>query len=240
MTLSPQAAALRLFDESEFRYREAMPRQSRAVETRQKIIDAAVGLFADKGYGETGLNDLTARAGVTTGAFYYHFSSKEALATAIMDQGWPKALDVVTRCLQPPSPGLENVIVMTFALSDLMKQDKSVWVANHLNQAFGQLSEEGRRVFEDHAATFIDRLAAAVRGTDLNDGTTPEQVGSMVWITLHGCHLLSDAMDDSVIDRLRESWSLLLRSIVPDESLPYFKRFLSRTASEYDSASAAS
>lgn len=67
-----------------------MPRQPRAVETRQKIIDAAVELFAEKGYAETGLNDLTARAGVTTGAFYYHFTSKEALATAIMDQGWPR------------------------------------------------------------------------------------------------------------------------------------------------------
>lgn len=62
----------------------------------------------------------------------------------------------------------------------------------------------------------------------------------MVWITLHGCHLLSDAMNDSVIDRLRESWSLLLRAIVPDESRPYFKRFLSSTASQYDPASAAS
>lgn len=217
-----------------------MPSQSRAVETRQKIIDAAVELFAEKGYGDTGLNDLTARAGVTTGAFYYHFSSKEVLATAIMDQGWPKALDVVTRCLQSPSPGLENVIVMTFALSAMMKRDKSVWVANHLNQAFGQLSEEGRRVFEDHAATFIENLAAAVRGSDLNDGVTPEQVGSMVWITLHGCHLLSDAMDDDVIDRLTDSWSLLLRAIVPEESQRYFRQFLARTAAQYDAASAAS
>lgn len=216
-----------------------MPRQPRAVETRQNIIDAAVELFAEKGYAETGLNDLTARAGVTTGAFYYHFNSKDVLARAIMDQGWPRALEVVKRCLGSPAPGLENVIVMTFALSSMMKRDRLVWVANHLNQAFGQLSEEGRRVFEDHAATFIDELAAAVRDSDLRDEVTPEQVGSMVWITLHGCHLLSDAMDDNVIDRLHESWSLLLRSIVPDQSLPYFRNFLERTAAQFDPASKA-
>lgn len=211
-----------------------MASQLRAVETRQKIIDAAVALFATKGYAETGLNDLTSRAKVTTGAFYYHFSSKDALATAIMDQGWPRALDVVTKCLDSPAPGLENVIVMTFSLSAMMKRDRLVWVANHLNQAFGQLSEEGRRIFEDHAATFIDRLAFAVRDSDLRDEVTPEQVGSMVWITLHGCHLLSDAMADNVIARLYDSWSLLLRSIVPDASLPYFRKFLKRTAAEFD------
>lgn len=54
-----------------------------------------------------------------------------------------------------------------------------------------------------------------------------------------GCHLLSDAMDDNVIDRLHESWSLLLRSIVPDQSLPYFRNFLERTAAQFDPASKA-
>lgn len=43
--------------------------QSRAEATRQRIIDAAVILFAENGYADTGLNDITAAAKVTTGAF---------------------------------------------------------------------------------------------------------------------------------------------------------------------------
>ncbi len=207
--------------------------QARASATRQKIIDTAVELFTDYGYGETGLKDLVEQAGTTTGAFYYHFSSKEALARAIMEQGWPKAVKVLQECLDSPNPGLERVILMSFSLSSLLKQDKSVWVANHLNQAFGQLSEQGRKEFKDHAEEFIRRVAAAVRPEDIRPGITPEDVGNMVWITIHGCHLLSDALFDDVIDRLKRSWHMLLRSMVPDDSLDYFERFMARTASEY-------
>ena len=71
--------------------------QSRAEATRQRIIDAAVILFAENGYADTGLNDITAAAKVTTGAFYYHFASKESVANAIIREGWPKAVEVLER-----------------------------------------------------------------------------------------------------------------------------------------------
>ena len=210
-----------------------MPTQARAEVTRQKIIDAAVELFTDHGFSETGLNDITRRAEITTGAFYYHFGSKEALAAAIIQQGWPKALKVFTECIDSRSPGLENVIVMTFALSDLLKRDKSVWIANHLNGALGQLSEEGRRGFRDRATTFVDRVARSVRPADLRDDVTPETIGNMVWITVHGCHLLSDALMDNVFARLLESWRMMLPAMVPAGSLPYFEQFLARTAAQF-------
>jgi AcrR family transcriptional regulator len=208
--------------------------QARAAATRQRIIDAAVELFTDHGFAETGLNDITGRAEITTGAFYYHFTSKEALATAIVQQGWPKALEVFTRCIGSPSPGLENVIVMTFSLSDLMKRDKSVWIANHLNQALGQLSEDGRRGLRERATTFVEGVASSLRRSDVRDDVTLDAVGNIVWITVHGCHLLSDAMMDSVFNRLTDSWRMLLPSIVPAGSLAYFEQFLMRTAAQFE------
>jgi AcrR family transcriptional regulator len=210
-----------------------MPVQNRAAATRQKIIDAAVELFTDYGFAETGLNDITNCAGVTTGAFYYHFKSKEALAAAIIQQGWPKAWQVFTACTNSPSPGLENVIVMTFSLSELMKRDKSVWIANHLNGALGQLSEEGRRGFRKRATTFVNGVADSIPRSDIRDDVTPEAVGNMVWITVHGCHLLSDAMMDNVFTRLAESWRMVLPAMVTEESLPYFRQFLARTTTQF-------
>lgn len=211
-----------------------MPPQSRATATRQKILDAAVELFTDHGFSETGLNDIAGRAGITTGAFYYHFGSKEDLATTIIQQGWPKAWEVFTACTNSPSPGLENVIVMTFSLSDLMKRDKSVWIANHLNGALGQLSEEGRNGFRQRATTFVNGVASSIRRSDIRDDITPETVGNMVWISVHGCHLLSDAMIDNVFSRLAESWRMMLPAMVPQESLSYFKQFLARTAAQFE------
>ncbi len=61
--------------------------QGKAAATRQRITEAAAELFAERGYAETGLSDITAQAAVTTGAFYDHFTSKEAVARAIVREG---------------------------------------------------------------------------------------------------------------------------------------------------------
>ncbi len=49
---------------------------------RQKLLDAAVSLIRTKGYASTTLDDLCDEAGVSKGAFFHHFKSKEALGIA--------------------------------------------------------------------------------------------------------------------------------------------------------------
>ena len=63
-----------------------MVMQARAEATRHRILDSAVDLFDELGYGETGLADVLQRAGVSKGAFYYHFDSKEGIAAAIIEE----------------------------------------------------------------------------------------------------------------------------------------------------------
>ncbi len=48
----------------------------------QKLLEAALSLIREKGYEATTVDELCARAGVTKGAFFHHFESKEALAVA--------------------------------------------------------------------------------------------------------------------------------------------------------------
>jgi AcrR family transcriptional regulator len=54
----------------------------KAEETRERIVDAALTLFRDKGFDETTMRDIAAAAGVATGAAYYYFRSKEELVMA--------------------------------------------------------------------------------------------------------------------------------------------------------------
>ncbi len=49
---------------------------------RQKLLDAALSLIREKGYSSTSVDELCAHAGVTKGAFFHHFKSKDALAVA--------------------------------------------------------------------------------------------------------------------------------------------------------------
>lgn len=55
------------------------------ITTRQKISAAAKNLFSIHGYSETTINDIITAAGITKGAFYHYFKSKEAVCGEIID-----------------------------------------------------------------------------------------------------------------------------------------------------------
>src|ERR1700691_2748060 len=49
---------------------------------RSKLLDAAISVIREKGYAATSVDELCARAGVTKGAFFHHFPTKDSLAVA--------------------------------------------------------------------------------------------------------------------------------------------------------------
>ena len=78
-------------------YREGVPRETKRrprspsggyapEETRQALIDSALALFGQKGYAVTSVQEITEAAGVTKGAFYHHFESKQELLQLIHDE----------------------------------------------------------------------------------------------------------------------------------------------------------
>lgn len=67
-----------------------MKRSSRGVESENKILEAAVALFAEKGFRDTKVSDIVKAAGLTQAAFYLYFPSKEAIFQEIMERFYEK------------------------------------------------------------------------------------------------------------------------------------------------------
>ncbi len=55
-------------------------------ETRARLLAAARRAFAEQGYAHSSMDEFTAAAGLTRGALYHHFGSKEKLLLAVIDQ----------------------------------------------------------------------------------------------------------------------------------------------------------
>ena len=58
----------------------------RAEDTRRRIYEAALKLFREKGFEQTTMRDIAAKAGVALGAAYYYFSAKEAIVLAFYQE----------------------------------------------------------------------------------------------------------------------------------------------------------
>lgn len=58
-------------------------RQRRRGDTRQRIQDVAIELFAEQGYEKTSLREIAERLDVTKAALYYHFKTKEDILISL-------------------------------------------------------------------------------------------------------------------------------------------------------------
>ncbi|MGO9335753.1 MAG: TetR/AcrR family transcriptional regulator [Acidimicrobiales bacterium] len=63
------------------------------------LLDAAMELFAEQGFGATSIPDICARAGLTKGAFYSNFTNKDALFLALLDRSWERRADWIRRAM---------------------------------------------------------------------------------------------------------------------------------------------
>ncbi|SNX88258.1 TetR family transcriptional regulator [Streptomyces sp. TLI_55] len=62
-----------------------MAKQDRAIRTRGAILTAAAKVFEEHGYQAATISEILSTAGVTKGALYFHFNSKEELAFGVLD-----------------------------------------------------------------------------------------------------------------------------------------------------------
>lgn len=99
-----------------------MVKQERARRTREKVLDAAAEEFAVQGYSRATLNAVAARTGMTKGALYGHFASKEVLAGALLTQShevWEEML------LTRNTPGVTARTALESLVLDLARRLKA-------------------------------------------------------------------------------------------------------------------
>ena len=74
----------------------ATPLTSRGISTRERILQSAAEVLAERGYAGSTLNDFAERAKTKAGSLYYYFESREDLIREIMTRGITETIDHVT------------------------------------------------------------------------------------------------------------------------------------------------
>lgn len=214
-----------------------MSRQVRSEATRRKILDAAIEVFSEVGYAAAGWSTIIERTGMTKGALYHHFDSKESLASNIIEEGSDTLLSAYRNVCKPSSPGLENIVHGSFTIVEVLGSDKMARAGAQLATALSGFNAAASRFYANLVLETAQEARRAVKEGDLRSGIDPDVLSASIVGTISGTRLIANSISshgrigDVIGDpfaRLHQLWELLLPGIVAEASLPYFQQFLRR------------
>jgi len=150
--------------------------------TRQRILDAAIRVFARKGYHDTRMDDIVAEAQVSKGGVYFHFPGKERLFLAIIDQFANLLERRLTEAIDTEQGGVRRVTVALEAGLDAFAEYRPL-AKIFLVQAvgLGERFERKRLEINDRFAALIQTyLAQAVEEGDI--APLDAEVTAYAWV----------------------------------------------------------
>ncbi len=163
------------------------PTSERRTRTRMKLLDAGFDVFAENGFNAASLELICERAGLTRGAFYYNFSTKEELFLAVMEREFERSMSSLLSFsagqLDDTEPSELPQLVL--ALNSGLLRDQVAWAT--LTEEFrlhAMRDPSAAAAFTEQFTSIHERLgrefqkAADVRGLSLL--APPETIAAIV------------------------------------------------------------
>ncbi|TXS57348.1 ScbR family autoregulator-binding transcription factor [Streptomyces sp. t39] len=202
-----------------------MVKQERAERTLRRIITAAAEQFERNGYRGTSLDDITRAAGVSKGAFYFHFASKDQVAMAVLGLAQGLLEDTVAEPCDATGSPLQSLIDLTHELSELVRLEPPVRAAMRLHR---ERPDPVPQDFDHHTLWYeaADRLLdRAARQHELLDTIPGRASRTLASTTLFSVEALSwtDVPEGESSRQLSELWDLLLPAIAPPALVGTFR-----------------
>jgi AcrR family transcriptional regulator len=162
----------------------ATPQRAGSEETRSMILETALALFRERGFDNTTIRDIAARAGLSLGAAYYYFPSKEAIVGAYYDYVQEEHLIRARRAFEDSRDLRGRLAAALHTKIDVMEEDRTLLRAlfryggepDHPLSWFGPATRDQRQRCVD---LFAEALADERLPADVRDAAP-----TLIW-TLH-------------------------------------------------------
>lgn len=182
-----------------------MPKDGQS--TRERILDLAHELVLKQGYAATSLEQILERAGVTKGAFFHHFKSKEELARALVDRylaGEQQVFDATLgRAEKLTSDPLQQVLVglglleEMFAALDAPHPGCLIAAFLYQNQLMTpETTAKSRKAFLVWRRHVAAKLAAAAKVHPPRVAVDYDSIGDLLNTIVEGTFVMSKLFDD--------------------------------------------
>ncbi|MGI8492527.1 MAG: TetR/AcrR family transcriptional regulator [Acidimicrobiales bacterium] len=147
------------------------PKQQRAVETREALLDAALECVAEKGYAATTTIETARRAGVSRGAQLHHFPTKAELLAAAVDRLLERRLGEFRKAFADVPEGANPVEAAIDVLWSMFGGPTFVafaelWMAARTDPHLASVMVEVSRRFDAESRSIYDELFPVEPGVD--------------------------------------------------------------------------
>ena len=129
-------------------------KQEQAEKTKQDLLDAALVVFSKKGYSSTRLEDIAKQAGVTRGAFYWHFKNKSDVFSELHK-------DIVNDFFNGMKDTLDDALSPLQNLKNVLYHPTSKLLKNERSKRCGKLFYR-----DEHAPELLDELKKLKKKTE--------------------------------------------------------------------------
>jgi TetR/AcrR family transcriptional regulator, transcriptional repressor for nem operon len=178
-------------------------------ETRQRILDVAARQFRERGVSAAGLAGIMADAGLTNGAFYVHFNSKEQLVRQVLDDALARR-EQVWRKLEDEEGGLSTMIGDYLSARHRDDPGRGCPTAAMVAEVAREPAAT-RATFTGRVKAIIARIAARVKGPSAEQR---EADALVIYALMVGALQLSRAVDDiKLSDRILQSGAAAARRL---------------------------
>ncbi|MEU0743925.1 ScbR family autoregulator-binding transcription factor [Streptomyces sp. NPDC006134] len=197
--------------------------QARSERTRRNLIQASARLFNEHGYASATLGRIAAVTGVTKGALYFHFASKDVLADAVQQEGSARLVGFLRRKEESGAPPLQALIDMTHWLSRALREDPVIGAGLRIAHECADREPpvtDFHRVWNREVLRLLRRAGEA---GELRAAGRGEGAATLLWAMVCGLAAVAKALpSEELAPRLAASWDLLLTVLVePEEAVRY-------------------
>jgi AcrR family transcriptional regulator len=156
--------------------------QSFADDKRRRLLDAALTMFAERGYHGTTMPDVAAAAGVATGTIYHYFEHKEALANEVYREAKLRQRDALLDGLAVPAIKQPGAVDAWFSevwrrLSAYARAEPAAFHFTEMQDHTGYLDAESKQL---ELATVLPIFAVA-KGMEDRRGVRSDVLIALVW-----------------------------------------------------------
>lgn len=197
-----------------------MAQQARAAQTRQQIVIGAARLFSRVGYERARLNDIVGETGLTRGAIYFHFQSKDELAKIIVDEFQTKSIEAIAAIAATGECGMCQVAMLNREMGRLISADPVVRAGIRLTVELNS-GEAPIPVYLAWIEALKYLVSLGIEENDVRPDVTPHDGAVFITEAFVGAQILSHAVSglDDLPERIDRLTGFLLNGLMPDDRL---------------------